>query len=286
MTLAAPALVSSVMKHHQHNVPAIYRITCSIDGKVYIGQARRAHERWTSHQSCLVRGKHRNLPLQEAWDTFGPEAFTWEIVAQPIGPHDPEAMTHLEVEVLKSHPNAYNLMIPVQAYLGASKSTRARLSKRQLEIWSRPELKAKRVEGLRAKKADPVYQEAHRTAMLAFNATPEGKAIRSRIARESWEDPEKRKNLSEARKKMWADPAYREKQRLARQASWANPASRAKRLAGLKRGWDEMNPEDREKRVTAAAESQRREDVRQAQSERTKKRWDDGNGPRPRKAKA
>lgn len=59
---------------------AIYRITNTTNGKVYIGSSKDASKRLYKHGWMLRRGRHDNTALQAAWDKDGPDAFKFEIV--------------------------------------------------------------------------------------------------------------------------------------------------------------------------------------------------------------
>lgn len=59
--------------------PGIYAIT--MDGRpVYIGSARVMCYRWTQHRSTLRKGSHHSSKLQRAWDKYGEDAFSFEVV--------------------------------------------------------------------------------------------------------------------------------------------------------------------------------------------------------------
>ena len=65
------------------NIPAasgIYRITCIVNKKIYIGSAVNLRQRWRSHRSTLQRNVHRNVILQHAWNKYGEQSFTFEIL--------------------------------------------------------------------------------------------------------------------------------------------------------------------------------------------------------------
>jgi group I intron endonuclease len=61
-------------------VPGIYAIRNLINGKCYVGSAVRIARRWEVHRSGLKTGKHRCKPLQRAYDKYGKEAFSYEIL--------------------------------------------------------------------------------------------------------------------------------------------------------------------------------------------------------------
>lgn len=59
---------------------AIYKITCTLDGKVYIGQSVQPDRRWGEHLRTLKKNEHANLLLQRAWNKHGGESFTHSIL--------------------------------------------------------------------------------------------------------------------------------------------------------------------------------------------------------------
>lgn len=48
--------------------PGIYKITNKKVDKTYIGQSKEFKERWNSHRSILLKGKHQNKHLQNSFD--------------------------------------------------------------------------------------------------------------------------------------------------------------------------------------------------------------------------
>lgn len=58
----------------------IYRITCSANGKIYLGSASNMYGRAKEHLSDLRRGKHHAKRLQRAWDKYGEAFFSIEVV--------------------------------------------------------------------------------------------------------------------------------------------------------------------------------------------------------------
>ena len=57
----------------------VYRITNTVDGKVYIGQALNLERRFACHRSALRLGAHPNRRLQVAWNREGEAAFRFEV---------------------------------------------------------------------------------------------------------------------------------------------------------------------------------------------------------------
>jgi len=68
----------------------IYKITCTINNKIYIGSAcgishtskkqRGFAKRWQEHINRLRSNSHRNKHLQSAWDKYGEDSFIFEII--------------------------------------------------------------------------------------------------------------------------------------------------------------------------------------------------------------
>lgn len=67
----------------------IYKITCTVNNKVYVGSAcgtsksikkRGFYRRWKEHARKLKQGTHRNKYLQFSWNKYGEDAFVFEIL--------------------------------------------------------------------------------------------------------------------------------------------------------------------------------------------------------------
>ncbi len=56
----------------------VYTITCRPTGKQYVGSAGRSMRiRFNRHRSLLSKGIHHCAPLQNAWNKYGADAFTF-----------------------------------------------------------------------------------------------------------------------------------------------------------------------------------------------------------------
>ncbi len=58
----------------------VYQIRNLINGKVYIGSAKRFKERGKDHLRSLERGKHHNKHLQASWNKYGTDNFVFEVI--------------------------------------------------------------------------------------------------------------------------------------------------------------------------------------------------------------
>lgn len=57
------------------NQSGIYEIVNTVNGKRYIGSAKKFKIRWSKHVSALRLCKHHSRHLQAAWNKYGEAAF-------------------------------------------------------------------------------------------------------------------------------------------------------------------------------------------------------------------
>jgi group I intron endonuclease len=60
----------------------IYKITNTVNEKVYIGQSIDIYTRWTTHKNELRNNRHHNMYLQRAWNKHGEEKFCFDILEE------------------------------------------------------------------------------------------------------------------------------------------------------------------------------------------------------------
>lgn len=60
----------------------IYKITNTINGKVYVGSAVDIKKRWRDHKWHLNNNKHHNSHLQSSWNKYGINSFNFEILLE------------------------------------------------------------------------------------------------------------------------------------------------------------------------------------------------------------
>lgn len=62
------------------DAPGIYKITCTANGKIYIGSATNLRKRLYEHFRTLRHGTHHNSYLQRAFNKYGENAFTTDVL--------------------------------------------------------------------------------------------------------------------------------------------------------------------------------------------------------------
>lgn len=75
----------------------IYQIRNITNGKLFLGSSLNLDGSVNSNRFQLKMGSHRNIQLQQDWQTFGEEAFTFEVLEQlkPADIQSPECREKL-----------------------------------------------------------------------------------------------------------------------------------------------------------------------------------------------
>jgi len=63
----------------------IYCITCTANGKFYIGSTVNKNQRWARHRKDLRQGTHPNKHMQTSWDAHGEGSFLFECIEEVAG---------------------------------------------------------------------------------------------------------------------------------------------------------------------------------------------------------
>lgn len=144
----------------------IYKITNKLNGRIYIGSAKRFKERWSQHTQSLKRGKHSNKFLQADFNKSGEGAFVFEVIEVTEGKCKEERLL-IEEGYLKQYYDkgnkCYNL----------TKIAHGGFEKAKDELAA----KKRRSDALKKRHADPIY-----------------KAKQSERMKELWQQPEYREN--------------------------------------------------------------------------------------------
>ena len=68
------------MSLNKKDVYGVYRIVNNINGKIYIGSSIHVNKRLEEHKNTLKNNNHHNIHLQRAWNKYGEESFSFEII--------------------------------------------------------------------------------------------------------------------------------------------------------------------------------------------------------------
>lgn len=91
----------------------IYRISCTVNGKSYIGSSVNILERWREHISHLRAGAHHSIYLQRCYNKYGEESIKFEVLAI-LEEFNEELLRLVEyVYIEKLHPE-FNTLTPME----------------------------------------------------------------------------------------------------------------------------------------------------------------------------
>lgn len=204
----------------------VYQILNLVNGKRYIGSTAVSFmKRWGSHKKELRNNYHHSKSLQRAWNKYGQENFSFEVLATC----PKEYCIKLEQWFLDNFSREYNVCPTAGSRLGTkvSEEERKKMSERG----------KKRAE-------DPLERKRMSEMQLKRFQDPEQRAINKRIAVERYAKEEERLKNRERLKKHYAIPANRERLRQQAIKQWENAELKNKILEGRKKWLS--TPESRE----------------------------------------
>lgn len=149
------------------NRSGIYKITCTTNGRSYVGSAVKVRARWALHTHQAEKNKHHSKHFQRAWNKHGRDAFKFEILLV-CDKSDLLMYEQRAIDVLKPKFN----MTPVAgSTLGLKHSAEQNKanSERCKAIHGTPEARARMSEQALARYNDPEYR-ARMTEVLRRNA--------------------------------------------------------------------------------------------------------------------
>jgi group I intron endonuclease len=86
----------------------IYKITCLINNRYYIGSAKNINKRWNRHLNDLRNKKHVNQHLQRTFDKYGEEQFIFEIL-ENCNVNELLLKEQLYLDTLKPYIDGFNI---------------------------------------------------------------------------------------------------------------------------------------------------------------------------------
>jgi len=108
----------------------VYCITCTANGRYYIGSAVNLIARERLHRINLKAGNHHSRYLQNAWNKYGPDAFEWSVLEYVDDPSRLIAREQVYIDTLDSVQSGFNIAPKAGSCLGVKHTaeTRVRLS--------------------------------------------------------------------------------------------------------------------------------------------------------------
>lgn len=91
-------------------ITGIYMIRNLKNEKVYIGQSVNIYKRWREHKSNLNKNKHPNVKLQNAWNKYGDNSFSFSVLLT-CSKADLNEHEKFFVDKYDSYKNGYNMTL-------------------------------------------------------------------------------------------------------------------------------------------------------------------------------
>jgi len=209
------------------NKGGVYKIINKVNGKIYIGSAKRFKQRAGEHLYSLKKNKHQNKHLQNSFNKYGEDVFLFEVIEVVVG--DKTARTTKEQEYineqieLENWENCFSFKKKTvekdrSCWSKTPEETKRILSEKGKAQWKDPEIRARRLKTIhtdeyRKKQSDkqkevsknPKYGNSaasHRKRM----ADPKNKAKLAKKLMDAWArdtDGSRRKKASELAKKTY-----------------------------------------------------------------------------------
>lgn len=87
----------------------VYKITCLSSGKYYIGYSKEIEKRFHTHKMLLRASRHFNILLQRAYDKYGCDDFTFEILHTCNTIDDAKTLELQYLDDINIRPLLYNI---------------------------------------------------------------------------------------------------------------------------------------------------------------------------------
>ncbi len=91
--------------------PGVYLIRNLINGNLYVGSTINIYVRFKDHSWALKSNKHYATHLQRAWNKYGEDAFSFEVISLHCNANELQVAEQLWIDALRpeynSAPNAY-----------------------------------------------------------------------------------------------------------------------------------------------------------------------------------
>lgn len=143
----------------------IYKITNLVNGKFYIGSTNNIKSRYKSHFNDLKSNKHTNGHLQNAYNSYGCDAFQMELIFYIFNESD---LLSIEQSFINEHwdnqINCYNMAKSASSPMKgrkASNETKLLMSKNRKESWDNNPKRKELFKEIFSGKNNPYYGKTH-----------------------------------------------------------------------------------------------------------------------------
>lgn len=147
----------------------VYKITNKDNGLVYFGQAAQLATRAMQHEKALLKNKHDNNHLQNAWNKYGPDAFEFEVIAVYSNKTERNAAEQALIDE-NYGPGCYNIMKKVLPAKGTWSHTPEETRKRMSDSGKkRPPMTQETKDKIGAAHTGRTFSEDYRAKLSASN---------------------------------------------------------------------------------------------------------------------
>ena len=194
----------------------IYLIKNIVNNKVYIGSAVNIDNRWPRHRYDLKEGKHHSEHLQSAWNKYGEQSFTFEVLEEVSNQEHLLAYEQVYLDYYKSYEidRGYNICKVAGSSLGIKHSEETR--KKMSESKNKPEA----IEHMRKIKTGKKASEETRKKIKEARNKPEAIEHIRKIISGKKHSEETRKKIGEANKRRIVSEETRRKIGEASKGRW------------------------------------------------------------------
>lgn len=114
-------------------VSGVYSIRCKLDGRLYIGAAKKLNIRFNGHRSDMRRGRHHSTMMQDVWDRHGSSAFEFRVLVVC----DLDYAQDVETKLIEMLRPAFNTTRRLKDHTGVrrSRETRDRQAAARRKAW-------------------------------------------------------------------------------------------------------------------------------------------------------